>query len=104
MEPMSSIVIDCRILAPSMVKTYFGITFSLLSSAISAWSRDMTGLSNHALSAAPSSPLLTLLDALPTGILRRSTLSVRCRSVKEASPFKAVRVILAASSQYADEL
>jgi hypothetical protein len=56
----------------------------------------MTGLSNQALSAAPRSPLLGLLDARPTGIAECSGLKVKVRWAGVTSPFKEVRVILTA--------
>ena len=40
----------------------------LKSTLSSAWLRDMTGLSNHALSAAEVNPLAETLDARPTGM------------------------------------
>lgn len=75
-------------------------TLSSAPMAISAWLRDMTGLSNHALSAAPRSPLLTLFEALPMGIVGRSGLRVITRSGGETLLVKALRVILTVSSQY----
>ena len=67
---------------------------------ISAWLRDITGLSNQALSAAACNPLLGVLDALPICMVRRFGLRVRIRSVRSASPLRAVKVILAKDRQY----
>jgi hypothetical protein len=60
----------------------------------------MTGLSNQALSVAPSRPLLTLFEARPIGIERRSGLRVNIRSAGEILPFKAVRVTVTIDCQY----
>jgi hypothetical protein len=65
---------------------------------ISAWLRDITGLSNQALSSAPKIPLLKLFEALPIGTMRRSLLRIRIRSLGEMSPFKVVRVTFAVFS------
>ena len=60
----------------------------------------MTGLSNHALSTAPRSPLLTLFDARPIGIEGRSGLRVKTRSAGETLLVKALRVTLTVPGQY----
>ena len=96
MEPMSWIVTVYKIL----VETRPGMrqkrhTLFSESNSIVAWLRDITGLSNQALSTAPSIPLVTLFDALPTGMTLSLAVSVRVRSAMERSPFKAVRVTLA---------
>lgn len=54
----------------------------------------MTGLSNHALSAAPRSPLLALFEARPMDIVERSGLRTKTRWAGSTSPFRDVRVIL----------
>jgi hypothetical protein len=59
----------------------------------------MTGLSNQALSVAPSRPLLRLFEALPMGTERLSGLSVIIRSAGEMLPFKAVRVMVTSDCQ-----
>ena len=100
MEPMSRIVIFCNLSAFEVKNSALEHTLSSASMAISAWLRDMTGLSNHALSAAPRSPLLTLFEALPMGIIGRSGLRVIIRSAGETLLVKALRVILTVLSQY----
>jgi hypothetical protein len=60
----------------------------------------MTGLSNHALSTAPRSPLLMLFEARPTGIVGRSGLRVIIRSAGETLLVTAFSVILTVSGQY----
>lgn len=59
-----------------------------------ACSRDMTGLSNQALSTALKSPLLMLLEALPIGAVGEPGSRRRIRSAGTTLPCKAVKVIL----------
>ena len=76
------------------------ITLLSASNEISAWLRDITGLSNQALSTAACNPLLGVFEALPIWMVRKCGWRVRVRSDKSASPLRAVKVILATESQY----
>jgi len=75
-------------------------TLSSIFTVISAWSRDITGLSNHALSTAPRSPLLMLFEARPMGIVGRSGLRVITRSAGEILLVRALSVIFTVSGQH----
>jgi hypothetical protein len=75
----------------------FCLTLVNLLNAISAWLRDMTGLSNQALSAAPNKPLSTLFEALPILIEDLLGFKLMTRSAGLMSAFKARRVMLTKS-------
>jgi hypothetical protein len=72
----------------------FCLTLVNLLNAISAWLRDMTGLSNQALSAAPNKPLRTLFEARPILIEDLLGFKLMTRSAGLMSAFKARRVML----------
>jgi hypothetical protein len=68
------------------------LTFLLGSKTSLAWSRDMTGLSNQALSLAPTRPLLGLFEARPICIAVRSGWRFIVRSEGRKFPFRGVSV------------
>jgi hypothetical protein len=70
-------------------------TISSGSKTSSACSRDITGLSNQALSSALMRPLLTLLEARPIRIGDRSGLSLRIRWAGTIPAVIAVSVTIA---------
>jgi predicted outer membrane repeat protein len=55
----------------------------------------MTGLSNHALSGAPKSPLLMLFEDRPMGTVSWFGLSMMVRSAMDTSPLRAFKVTFA---------
>ncbi len=60
----------------------------------------MTGLSNQALSTALRSPLLTLFEARPMGMVGRFGFRMITRSAGETLLVNALSVILTVSGQY----
>jgi hypothetical protein len=55
----------------------------------------MTGLSNHALSGAPKSPLLMLFEDRPIGTVSWFGLRIMVRSAMDTSPLRALKVTFA---------